>query len=129
MGLKIFFSVLVISGFCFTAAAQGILIKAPEAIDSMVQAQIEKNKTNNSVSGFRVQVMQTPDRKKANDAKTSLLEKNPEMDVYIIYQAPNYKVRVGNYIKRIECVNIYKILLADFPQSFVVPDKIELPEL
>ncbi len=129
MNFKPFIIILLIQLLGAKVFAQGVKIKAPEHVDSLVQAQIEKNKEANSISGYRVQLMQTPDRKKANDAKTVLLEKYPDLDVYITFQAPNYKVRAGNYAKHIDCVNIYKLLLPDFPQSFVVPDKIELPEL
>ncbi len=129
MNFKTFIIILLVQLVCEKAAAQKIQIKAPERVDSLVEAQVVKNKEANSISGYRVQLMQTTDRKKANDAKTALLEKYSEMDVYITFQAPNYKVRVGNYTKRIDCVSIYKLLLTDFPQSFVVPDKIELPEL
>jgi hypothetical protein len=118
--------------FClhgFTGLAQNIKVIAPERVDSLLNAQGAKNKEANSISGYRIQIMQSPDRQKANDSKILLLEKFPDMDVYITFQAPNYKVRVGNYTQRIDCVNIYKQLLNNFPQSFVVPDKIELPEL
>ncbi len=129
MNFKTFVIILLMQLVYDKTFAQKIQIKSPERIDSLVQAQIEKNKQANSISGYRVQLMQTTDRKKANDAKTTLLEKYPDLDVYITFQAPNYKVRVGNYSKRIDCVTIYKVLLPDFPQSFVVSDKIELPEL
>ena len=129
MNLKTFIIILLMQLMYARSFAQKIKVKSPERVDSLVQAQVEKNKEANSISGYRVQLMQTTDRKKANDAKTSLLEKYPDLDVYITFQAPNYKVRAGNYTKRIDCVSIYKLLLPDFPQSFVVSDKIELPEL
>ncbi|MDZ4757001.1 MAG: hypothetical protein SGJ10_02525 [Bacteroidota bacterium] len=129
MNFKTVIIILLVQMLYLKAAAQKILVNAPVRVDSLMEAQIAKNKETNSISGYRVQLMQTTDRKKANDSKTALLEKYPDMDVYITFQAPNYKVRVGNYTKRIDCVTIYKLLLNDFPQSFVVPDKIELPEL
>lgn len=129
MNFKTFVIILLMQLVYAKTFAQKIQIKSPERLDSLVQAQIQKNKEANSISGYRLQLMQTTDRKKANEAKTTLLEKYPDLDVYITFQAPNYKVRVGNYAKRIDCVTIYKVLLPDFPQSFMVSDKIELPEL
>lgn len=51
------------------------------------------------VSGFRVQVLATRYYKKADSLRVVLV-KNYGTEVYIDFEAPNYKVRVGNFVTR-----------------------------
>ena len=52
-----------------------------------------------SVEGFRIQLLATQDRFNAEKFKSELgkIYKNK---IYIIFEAPNYKVRVGDFINR-----------------------------
>ena len=52
-----------------------------------------------SVEGFRIQLLATQDRFNAEKFKSEL-EKIYKNKIYIIFEAPNYKVRVGDFIDR-----------------------------
>jgi len=52
-----------------------------------------------SVEGFRIQLLATQDRFNAEKFKSEL-EKIYKNKIYIIFEAPNYKVRVGDFINR-----------------------------
>ena len=51
------------------------------------------------VEGFRVQVLATRDRFNAEKLQSELGEKI-QHKIYVIFEAPNYKVRVGDFIDR-----------------------------
>jgi hypothetical protein len=54
------------------------------------------------------------------------MNKFPEHKTYIIFQSPNFKVRIGNFIKREEAEKLRKQLSKYFPQGvYVVEDAIE----
>jgi hypothetical protein len=53
----------------------------------------------------------------------------PEAEVYLIYQQPYFKVRVGDYRTKLEAEAVYRQLLHEFDKLFIVPDKINLPKL
>ena len=55
---------------------------------------------NGLYKGFRIQVISTNKRDDAFRLKAELLSNFPEHKSYIIYQSPNFKVRVGNFIKK-----------------------------
>lgn len=42
---------------------------------------------------------------------------------------PNYKIRIGNYRNKIEAQKMYHVLMKMYPQTFVIPDKIDLEDL
>jgi hypothetical protein len=57
------------------------------------------------------------------------LQLYPEADAYLIYQQPNFRVRVGDFRNRMEAHALYKKMLEEFPEVIIVPDKINLPKL
>ncbi|MDP8206940.1 MAG: SPOR domain-containing protein [Candidatus Electryonea clarkiae] len=76
--------------------------------------------------GFRVQLINVLDESRAMDIKAEA-EKSFDK-VYIIFQSPNYRVRVGNYRIRSEAdAAVEKAAKLGFRDAWVVPSKIELP--
>lgn len=98
-------------------------------LDSLVAYHAEVNKEANSIQGYRVQIFFGTDRKEANDARTKFLQMFPQTEAYLIYQAPYFKVRVGDYRNNLEAQPVYRSVLTEFDKVFIVPDKINLPKL
>lgn len=98
-------------------------------VDSLVSIHKKLNEEKQSMEGFRVQLFFGADRKKANDIKADFLQKYPEATAHLLYQQPNYKVRVGDFRTRLEAYKFYKTMITDFPSAFIVKDEIKLPEI
>lgn len=81
------------------------------------------------LKGFRVQVFLNADRKLAETMRAQFLQKHPDVPAYLSYQAPNFKVRVGDLLTRLEGEKLRAELKAEFPGCYIVPDEIELPRL
>jgi len=79
------------------------------------------------VQGYRVQVFFGNDRKKAYAMKDKVIRLYPEWadQVYVVYQSPNYKVRVGNFIKESDGKPAEKSLSKNFENVFLVRDKVK----
>ena len=113
----------------FTDSLSGkVEIAADSRIDSLMQVYKKINGEKQTVSGYRVQLFFGSERKKAMDIQSDFLQKYPELHAYLIYQQPNYKVRVGDFNTRLEAFNVYKKLSADYGSAFIVKDEIKLPE-
>jgi hypothetical protein len=79
-------------------------------------------------SGFRVQIYFGTDKAKAREVKSRFLAAYAsEARAYEIYEQPNFKVRVGDFRSRLEAYRFLKKIRADFPASFIVTSKIEMP--
>jgi hypothetical protein len=110
--------------------AQGrLVLNMPESVDTLLQKTLEKNKETHSFSGYRIQIFQTTDRKKAFEIKKELISIFPDEFVVLIFNEPNYKIRLGNYRNKIEAQKMYHVLMKMYPQTFVIPDKIDIEEL
>jgi hypothetical protein len=84
------------------ADTSGVVVTKDPRIDMLVRKQIAANElatreSRRNVPGFRIQVMNTPDRSKIYDAKAKVYEQFPDWKPYVLYQAPNYKLRVGDF--------------------------------
>lgn len=78
--------------------------------------------------GYRVQIY-FGDRKNAQDKRGSFIRSYPSKGAYISYLAPNFRLRVGDFRTRLECEKFKQEIAKDYPGSYIVKDKIELPPL
>ena len=75
--------------------------------------------------GFRIQLLATKDRMNAEKLLNELSVLYEE-EIYIIFEAPNYKVRIGNYIDRKDAEKVRNFLTnRGFPSAWIVRTKIQ----
>jgi hypothetical protein len=106
-----------------------VQIQGDIKLDTLINRNIETNKAANTIQGFRIQIFFGSERKNAIEAKNKVLQLFPDADIYLIYQQPYFKVRVGDYRTKLEAHHLFKELLPHFDKIFIVPDKINLPKL
>ena len=81
--------------------------------------------TPETTSGYRVQVLFTQDIDQATQLRDTLDILLPLEWIYIVYDAPYYKIRIGNYDDRTSAMQVVKQLLSyGFKDAWVVPDRI-----
>ena len=121
----------LVSFFTISTHAQNkfVQVQSDDKLDTLINRNIEINKEANSIQGFRIQIFFGSERKNAHDARNKVLQLFPDADVYLIYQQPYFKVRVGDYRTKLEAHHMFKELLPHFDKIFIVPDKINLPKL
>ena len=75
-----------------------------------------------------MQVFATQDRRKADGIKEELSFRLDE-NIYIIFEAPNYKVRIGNFLDRDDAEKLRMELVKEsLSSSWIVRTKIQ-PEV
>jgi hypothetical protein len=117
----------------FPAADTGsVVVRKDPRIDMLIRKQIEINEettreSRRNIPGFRIQVINSPDRNKVFAAKTRIYQQFPDLKPYLMYQAPNYKLKVGNFRTQEEAEDFQKQLVRLFPSGlYVVRDIIEV---
>lgn len=99
----------------------------PPLVDSTYKFLKNKQLSTHLVSGFRIQVFSSMKRAQADSIKFYLLETYPDLPVYFLYEAPLYKIRVGDFLDRYAAQQQVEFLRKEFPSAFIVPDKIPKP--
>lgn len=117
----------------FAQADSGtVVVRKDPRIDDLVRKQIQINEettrdSRRNVPGFRIQVINSTDRNKVFSAKARVYQEFPDLKPYLIYQAPNYKLRVGNFKTQEEAEDFEKQLSRLFPSGlYIIRDIIEV---
>lgn len=112
--------------------ANGILVETDARYALLAEKRSEINRKASAIKnlpkrGFRIQVLNTTSRTEALDTKSRLLSLYPDHKTYLMYQAPYFKLRIGNFVERKDADALRKELNKLFPTGiFVIPSDIEL---
>lgn len=82
-----------------------------------------------TMPGYRIQVYFGSERTKAQEIRAEILLSHPDIPAYLIYQQPNFKVRIGDFRTRLEASGFLKKIEYHFKSAFIVPDEVKLPDL
>lgn len=110
----------------------GVVVHKDPRIDMLVKKQIDINEettrdTRRTMSGYRIQVINSNDRNKVFAVKARIYQNYPELKPYLMYQPPFYKLKVGNFKTKEEAEEYRKELAREFPTGlYIVKDIIEV---
>ena len=86
---------------------------------------VSSNEEINLIKGYRVQIVISQNEQELQDVKIEI-EKSIDEQTYIIFELPNYKLRVGNFLNRKEAESFQKkIVRLGYRTAWVVPTMIE----
>jgi len=110
-----------------------ITILQDPQITELISRHVAINIANESkISGWRIQIYNSTGKETRADAlavRTQFLAKHPDLEAYIIYQPPIFKIRIGNFRTREEAYYYYTKIISDYPASYLVKDQILLPKI
>jgi hypothetical protein len=106
------------------AQKSSVIIQRDANLDSLIIKNVEHNKTQNSMDGFRIQLFSGVERNNANALKTKFLKQFPNYPIYLIYQQPYFKLRAGDFRNKLEAQWLFNQLQQEYGEVLIVPDKI-----
>lgn len=121
-----------ISGMLYGQDTGSVVVHKDARLNLLLKKQIEVNEFNTrdarrNAPGFRILIISTNDRNKANEAKLKVYRNFPELSAYLVYQSPYYKLRVGNFRDQKEAEAYLKKIEIYFPNGvYVIRDIIEV---
>lgn len=115
-----------------TVDTPSVIVHKDPRIDLLVKKQIQINEETSREArrvgkGYRLLVINTSNREEAAAAKTKVYTFFPELKSYLLYQAPYFKLKVGNFKERKEAEEYLERLQKYFPKGvFIMNDTIEI---
>ncbi len=103
--------------------------------DSRIDALVKKQgapippATSPQLVGYRVQLFFDADKQLVDDARSKFIGQFPKVDTYIVFNAPNFVLKVGDFRSLLEAERVRETLLREFPTSFVIKEFINLPRI
>ena len=106
------------------------IIKDPR-LDALVRNQEDRQTVMGipQVPGFRIQLIFDNDKKKIDNLRSKFIAQNPGVDTYVIYNAPNYILKAGNFVERSDALRVRDQALKIFPTAFITKEMVNMPRI
>lgn len=131
--MKFFILVFIFIFTTFISYSQNgdVEIIKDSRIDNLVRKQgmVIPPATSPQLPGYRVQLFFDSDRKSVDEARSKFVSAFPKVDSYILYNAPNYVLKVGDFRTILEAEKVKGNLVKEFPTCFIVKEMINLPRI
>jgi hypothetical protein len=84
------------------------------------------NEKITSADGFRILVYTGTSSEEARTQRNYIYEALPYAKSYTEWRSPNFKVKAGDFVDKLEAYYAYAKLVKIFPNAIVVPDKVNI---
>lgn len=95
------------------------------ALDSLASNFLRESCDVQTIDGYRIQIYSGSGAKaktEAQNARTKFVAAFPTEKVYIVYNAPFWRVRTGDFRYRSEALSLLEKVKRQFPGSYTVRD-------
>lgn len=126
--MKYILSLSIVGLFALSADAQ-IKVNKPAGLDGLVASRTATRKNpDTKTEGYHILIYNGDSRSKAESVKAKF---STEFSDYseVIWDEPNFKVYVGLFASKFECMKLYDAIKGKFPTAIVVNEKIAFPPL
>jgi SPOR domain len=100
----------------------------PPKVRLLINRHISINGDLEELEGFRVQIYAGGSMEAATAARSEAQKRFPEWEVHQLWQAPHFRVRVGDYVSRSDAMRDLNRIKTKFPGAYIVPDKVKPPK-
>jgi len=110
-----------------------VWIKSSTNVNTMLQNNIENNFKKGSYNMYRIQILSisslNADIHKLEEIRDKFEKSFPNIPAYLKYINPDFKIRVGNYNSRIDCLPDLKLIEKLYPNCYPVKTQATIMEL
>lgn len=99
-----------------------VTITGDTKVSELVKKHIEFNERKQTVPGYRVQIaaLSGPNsRNQAFELKKRFNAEYPEVEVYIIFTEPNFRIKVGDFTSKLDAFVFMQRIKDDYPGTIV----------
>lgn len=113
-----------------TLYANTVVVNKDPRLDILARKELEYNALAlHSAKGFRLLVLSSNDREKVMSVRAKLLQQYPDQKVYMTFQAPYIKLKMGNFVEKADAEKFRDQLMGTHISStniYVVPEMVEV---
>lgn len=110
-----------------------VKLNSSQKINNLLHLHVNQNKRNKSFSGYRIQIYSSNslgcDITQLKQIRDNFEKNFPDVPAYLKYFDPDFKIRIGNFHSRLECIPTLHRIKKMYPASYPVKTDITLDEL
>lgn len=95
-------------------------------VDAVLDTMANRNKNIRYVQGYRIQLYVGNSRKEAEEAKGFMYSRFPELNAYMTFSQPTFRLKVGDFISKIDAERYHAQMKEVYSASMVVQDRIDI---
>jgi hypothetical protein len=125
--------IVILTALAFGGFAQkkgSLNVKQDSRVERLMKRQRDVYAVSNTMNGFRVQIFMEIGNEAVDHAevvKRAFMNSFPELPIYLSYEQPYYRLRVGDFRNRIEAEKYLRLIKPKFNLAFVTADVINPP--
>lgn len=110
-----------------------VVLTSDKSIDDLLAWHVRLNEKKKMFAGYRIQIYSVSSYgcnvEKLKEMRNKFEETFQHIPAYLKYFDPDFKIRVGNYRNRLECIPDLHRIRKVYPASYAVKTEIFLEEL
>lgn len=95
-------------------------------LDAVLDTIALQNRSIRYAPGYRVQVYVGNQRQEVESIKLLIYQKFPELSAYLSYSQPTYKLKVGDFMRRLDAERYYSSIRQLIAPAQLRPDKVDI---
>lgn len=95
-------------------------------LDALLDTIAQQNRSIRYAPGYRIQIYVGNERQEADDAKLQVYRSFPELSPYLSYKQPTYRLKVGDFMRRLDAEHYLSQLRQQFTSVILQPDKVDI---
>lgn len=95
-------------------------------LEAVLDSVYRQNKAIRYISGFRIQVYVGNVRREADDAKSYIYQTFPDLNPYVTYSQPTYRVKAGDFMYRRDAEQYLDLIKEQYSSAVILPDRVEI---
>ncbi len=114
------------------STTSNVVINQEYRLKLMIEKHIEVNEKQDGCTGYRLRIFSAKGnnaRKKTLETKAKFMKAYPNINSYLDYVTPNFKIIVGDFRTKNEAEQFRREIEKYFPNAFIIKDIIKLPKL
>jgi hypothetical protein len=97
-----------------------------QQLDFVLDSISRINRAQKFIEGFTIQIYSGSKREEALNIKRQMATSLPDIDAEVQYMQPNFRVKAGKYLQRLDAQKDYVAVKRHFPNAIVIPDRIAI---
>jgi len=114
--------------FCAASQAQ-VQITEDAAVASLVQRHMDQSRMSTTISGWRIQLLATTDRRKVENEESKFIQRYPLIQVNWVHSKPYYKLKAGAFANRLDATRLLKDFKKYYPSALLTKSDVSINEV
>jgi hypothetical protein len=95
-------------------------------LQTVLDTMAQQNKAIRYVSGYRIQLYVGNVRQEADNAKSYIYQSFPDLNPYVSYSQPTYRVKAGDFMYRSDAEQYLEQIRGQYSSAVILADRVEI---